>query len=201
MKTTCALALAALFLALPAQAAGDGPHLVPSLESASSSPGNLKLFGAQFAAGAAATVVSVPAGLLLGSYLGTLSNNLLLAALPSLVLLAVLPPLAVVLAERLMGNWLSPGSTRILPALLVGVGVQILAIVAGVMAGVSVMNLGTIALFTLLEAIALPGSVTLVNFLRHPSPAPAPALVFRQEPALLAGLPSTASAPLFAFAF
>lgn len=199
MKTTCALALAALFLALPSQAAGDTPTLVPSLQPASSAPGNVKLFGAQFAAGAAATVVSVPAGLLLGSYLGTLSNNLIVAALPSLVLLAVLPPLAVVLAERWMGNWLSPGTTRVMPAMLVGLGVQILAIVAGVMTGVSIMNLGTIALFTLAEAIVLPGSVTLVNFLRHP--APAPIVVFRQEPALLAGLPSTPSAPLFAFAF
>jgi hypothetical protein len=152
-----------LLLTLPARAAAQGPRLLPPVDPEGAGAAGLlpPPWPAQYLIGAGATVVAVPAGLLLGSLLGTLSNNLVLAALPGLVLFAVLPPLAVTLAEWLVGNHWAPGTAAFQPALWVAVGVHLAAMVVAIGLGVSSQSLTAVCLFTLAEALLLPGAVTL----------------------------------------
>ena len=120
-----------------------------------------KLLAVQFGAGAAAAAISVPLTLWGANAVGTLSNNLFGAALPSLLMLWVLPPLAVTLAEVLVGNALG-ADAKFFPALWAALGTQLVAIVGGVLLGLYAGNPTHVALFTLGEAILLPTATTLV---------------------------------------
>lgn len=152
------LGAALLSLALGAGASAQGQ--LPVTETKSEAPLEISL-GRVALAGAAATVVSVPGGLLLGSWVGTLSSNLYLAGLPSLLLFAALPPIAVTWAAWLAGNWITPGSARARPAVWVAIATH-LAMMAGAIAlGFSSHRLGDAALLTLAEALVLPAAVTL----------------------------------------
>ncbi|MFO0597802.1 MAG: hypothetical protein U0228_21050 [Myxococcaceae bacterium] len=63
-------------------------------------------FGELFVKTAAVGTAASATGILIGAGLGTLSNNLIGAALPGLLLpTLILSPLITVLAARLMGNW------------------------------------------------------------------------------------------------
>lgn len=155
-----------------------------------------KLLGVQFAAGAATAALTVPLTLWGASAVGSLSNNLFGAALPALAMLWVLPPLAVTLVEVLVGNALGAHS-KLFPALWAALGTQLVAIVGGVLLGLYAGNPTHVALFTVGEAILLPGAATLVLGLSSQS-----------EPRPLSGagratwmLPPVVSMPIFQGAF
>lgn len=130
-----------------------------------------KLLGVQFAAGAATAALTVPLTLWGASAVGSLSNNLFGAALPALAMLWVLPPLAVTLVEVLVGNALGADS-KLFPALWAALGTQLVAIVGAVLLGLYAGNPTHMALFTLGEAILLPGAATLVLGLSSQSATP-----------------------------
>jgi len=119
------------------------------------------LLGTQFGAGAAAAVVTVPLTLWGASAVGSLSNDLLGAALPSLVMLLVLPPLAVTVTEFFVGQALG-ANPRLWSAFFVTLGTQVVAIAGGVLLGLWAGNPTHVALFTVGEAILLPSAATLM---------------------------------------
>lgn len=143
-----------------------------SSESASDS--GFKLNVLQLGAGFGAGVVSVPASLALSMWVGSLSSNLLLAALPAVAIFVALPALAVTFAEWAVGNRLSEGSARLSPAVWAAVGVQVLVMAGAMLMGVHGQNLVDVGLLTLVDAALLSGSVFGVMKLTSPRPASAP---------------------------
>ncbi|MFL5320612.1 MAG: hypothetical protein ACJ790_13205 [Myxococcaceae bacterium] len=125
----------------------------------------------QFAAGAAATIVAVPVGLLLGSAIGTTSNNYIVALIPAVLMWTLLPPVAATLAEWWTGNHLLPGSSRIMPALLVGIGVHLVVVVASILLfGVDAHSVLDVVLLTAGTALLLPTAITLSMMKWGPKP-------------------------------
>lgn len=151
--------------------AADAHSEATGVEAPSASWSGPKLLGIQFGAGAAAAAITVPLTLWGASAVGTLSNNLFGAALPSLLMLWVLPPLAVTLAEVLVGNLFGAGA-KLFPALWAALGTQLVAIVGGVLLGLYSGNPTHVALFTLGEAILLPTATTLVLAFSEQSATP-----------------------------
>jgi hypothetical protein len=123
------------------------------------------------ATGAASSFFATPGTLLLSSGLGKVSNNLYAAALPSLLLTLLLPPLAVVFSEWMAAERVSPGRFRWLPALGVAVLTQALLIAGAALLGVSGTNSGGVALFTLADVVALPTVSTAMLKWTERSPA------------------------------
>ncbi len=66
-------------------------------------------FGEHLAKTTAVGMVSSVTGVLIGAGLGSLSNNLIGAAIPLLLANLFLPPILTVLVAMLIGNWDSPG--------------------------------------------------------------------------------------------
>lgn len=66
-------------------------------------------FGEHFAKTSAVGMASSLTGVLIGAGLGTLSNNLIGAAIPVLLANLFLPPILTVLVAMLVGNWDTPG--------------------------------------------------------------------------------------------
>ena len=116
--------------------------------------------GIQFAAGAAATLVTVPTGMLLGGAIGRLSNNYVSVAPFALFSWLVLPAAGAALAEWWMGNELLEGSTHLLPGAWVALGVNLALVVAAVAGGVNAQNPLHLSLFSLASALVIPGAVT-----------------------------------------
>ncbi|MBM4379286.1 MAG: hypothetical protein FJ086_08295 [Deltaproteobacteria bacterium] len=116
--------------------------------------------GIQFAAGAAATLVTVPAGMLLGGAIGRLSNDYASVAPFSLLTWLVLPAAGAALAEWWMGNELLEGSTRLQPAAWVALGMNLVLVVAAIAGGVNAQNPLHLSLFSLASAMVIPGAVT-----------------------------------------
>lgn len=168
-----ALVLVLLVLPLTSRAAPESVHLVPE-RTGLLAEHPAKWMALEWGTGVGAAVVAVPATLALSAWVGTLSSNLVLAAAPSMLLLLALPPLAVTGAQWLVGNLLEPGSVRLQPALWVALGVHVLAVAGAVFLGATVDTFGDAALFTLVEALALPTAVTLT--LRATAPQPPPTL-------------------------
>ncbi len=164
------LALMLLVLPLTSRAAPESARLLPERpESAGVMTDNpVRWMALELATGAGAAVVAVPATLALSAWVGSLSSNLVLAGAPALVLLLMLPPLAVTGVQWLVGNLLQPGSVTFQPAVWVGLGVHVLAVVGAIALGATVDRLGDAALFTLVEALVLPTAVALT--LRATSP-------------------------------
>jgi hypothetical protein len=105
-----------------------------------------------------------------------------------------------------VGNLGAPGSARFQPAIWVALGVHVLAIVGAVAFGVATIDLGTVALFTLVEAVLLPSAVTLTMRLTGGEASP-PATALAPPPRApepfpgREPLPRVPSVPLVAFAF
>lgn len=154
--------------------AGAASVSAPSLSASSATSAGWKLPALQFAAGAGAALVSAPATLWLSTALGTLSSNLVLAALPSFLLFIAIPPVAVTLAASLVGNWRAPGSSRFSPAVWATVGAQVLILAASIGLGASSRNFDHAALITLAELVILPAAATGTMRLTRPSPTPFP---------------------------
>jgi hypothetical protein len=66
-------------------------------------------WGEHFAKTSAVGMASSLTGVLIGAGLGTLSNNLIGAAIPVLLANLFLPPILTVLVAMLVGNWETPG--------------------------------------------------------------------------------------------
>ncbi|WP_263436628.1 serine hydrolase domain-containing protein [Stigmatella hybrida] len=113
-----------------------------------------------FGVGVATALVMVPLALWAGMRLGTLSSNTVRAAVPALLLVGVVPPLAVVGMEawviRRMGA--APGRTGLAVALALGTQVLVLAGAIGLHA--SARRPGDAALLTGVLAVVLPLGVT-----------------------------------------
>ena len=117
----------------------------------------------QSGAGVGAALISVPGSLYLASWLGSLTNNVYAALVPSVLLMAVLPSFAVALAVTLVGNWVSPGTYRFWPTFGITALVNIVALVIGGFTGLSVGVAARVVVFTLAEAIVLPGAATTAS--------------------------------------
>lgn len=112
-------------------------------------------------AGFGAALVSVPLTEVLGLVLGRDSPNLLVALLPVAVLFLALPSISVTFAEWGVGRALG-AEVRLQPAIYVAVGVQLVFLVAGILAVAWVGDVTQAALFSLAEVLLLPASVTAV---------------------------------------
>lgn len=127
----------------------------------------------QFAIGAAATLVTVPAGIFLGEALGGVSNNYIVAALPAVLSWLLIPPVAATLAEWWGGNHFAEGSTHLAPAIFAGVGANLLVVVGSILLGVNARNAVHLILVTLISAAIIPTAITSA-MARFDAPADAP---------------------------
>lgn len=165
-----ALAVALLCVAQPARAES-GPRLLPEL-SVEREPSPMRWMALELAVGAGAAAVTVPVALLAGAGVGSLSSNLVLAAVPALLLVLALPPVAVAAAEAWLGDRLAPGRGRFRPAVWVALGVQALMMGAAIALGANARDWRDVVWLTLAEAVALPVAVTLTTSLSRPAMPP-----------------------------
>jgi hypothetical protein len=119
-------------------------------------------YGYQFGAGAVAAVIFVPGSLYLGSWLGNLSNNLIGAAIPTLLCIGLIPPLAITLAEWLAGNWNTPGRYRFWPSFLVNLVVNGVSLAVAANWGLSIAVVERVVLYTIVQAVVQPAGTTLL---------------------------------------
>lgn len=108
-----------------------------------------RLASRQMAVAAGAAVVSVPAAFFGARLIGSLSSNLVGAALPAVLAFALVP--AAVTAGAAV--WADGGS--FLPAFGIGVGTQVLAFAAAVLLDISAVRPLALAVFTVLDAAVL----------------------------------------------
>lgn len=152
-----------------AQAALSAPALDAPRAAVPKEKHSLKIPALQFAIGAAAAALAVPAAIALGSWVGTLSPNFLAAGIPALLLYALLPAFAVAGLEYWLGNALEPGSYRFWGSFGVTLGVHLITTAVAVLLGASGADLGSASAFVLLEMILLPGvATTMFQLLRTP---------------------------------
>jgi hypothetical protein len=163
-STSYALTSSARLLADEAPAAA--PDLGPSApESVDLTPRQAKeplAYGYQFGAGAVAAVIFVPGSLYLGSWLGNLSNNLIGAAIPTLLCIGLIPPLAITIAEWLAGNWNTPGRYRFWPSFLVNLVVNGVSLAVAANWGLSIAVVERVVLYTIVQAVVQPAGTTLL---------------------------------------
>ncbi len=117
-------------------------------------------FGLQLGVAVAAGVVSVPVGLALGSWVGSLSNSLLASALPTLLCMGLIAPTAVTLAAWLIGNAGAPGR---FPFWVPWAGSVVVNAIALVVAGFAGFSFGVplqVFVFSLIEGALLGGATT-----------------------------------------
>ena len=107
------------------------------------------------AVAAGATVVA----LWVGRWVGTLAGSLVLAVLPALLLVWVVPPLAVVATHRWQARRLAAGRPRMAAALSLALGLQVLVMAGAVFVGASARRLMDVALLVLVEMVVLPVAV------------------------------------------
>lgn len=115
----------------------------------------------QLGVGAATAAVAVPASLWLGSLIGVAFPSLLASALPALLLLAVVPPLAVVAATVWASERFAGAHFHLQPALWITAAVHVATLVVAGFFGVSMGSLLSIALLTGVECLLLPAATTL----------------------------------------
>lgn len=171
------LALCAL-VAAPRTARADDPR--PS----EFTPAQRALY--QYAAGAAVSLVAVPASVGAGTMLGRASNDLVVAALPAALTFMAVPTFGVTLAEVHVGNVLAPGSARLSPAIFAALGVDLAALALGAVGGVSTRDPVGLTLFTVATSVVMPGFVTLTLHFTQPralrTPPPAAPVTARRAP-------------------
>jgi CubicO group peptidase (beta-lactamase class C family) len=104
----------------------------------------------------AAAIGVVPLSLLVGRWVGALSSNVVLAALPALLIVLIVPPLGVVGAQAWLGRSLGLArSSRWGRTVGLAVGVHLVVVVGAVWMGASARRVGDAALLTLVEAVVL----------------------------------------------
>jgi hypothetical protein len=109
-------------------------------------------------------VVAVPLALELGMWVGTRSANTVQAVVPALLVVVLLPPLAVVLAENAWARRLKKKRPRAGLAVAASLGAQLLTVAAAIFAGVSAPRYGDAVLLTMVEALLLPLVVTSLGY-------------------------------------
>lgn len=142
-----------------------------------------QVFVDQLSAGAAAGLVAVPLSAGLGAAFGSVPNNLVVAALPPLLLFLFLPPLAVVLSESLFAEHVDRLPSRFWPAFLVTSGVQLGVLIVAVVAGADARSGQDLVVLTAVDAALLAGTSSAMLMLSRPSGAlSAPELGDRPAP-------------------
>ena len=123
------------------------------------------------ASGAFAALLATPTALLAGAGLGSLSNNLYGAVVPSLLTALLVPPLAVVLTEWVLAERSGKGRFRLIPTLLVAVVGQAAVLGAGILLGVNGTSSSGAAVVTLASAVVLPAVTTAMLKVTERPPA------------------------------
>jgi hypothetical protein len=144
------------------------PRSVPPPVLAARRVSPLRLAATEYLAGGVAAAITVPLTLALGTWLGSLSNDLVGAALPPLLLFTIVPAFAVTGAEVVAGNMLVPGVASIHPAIWPALATTIVSIAIGSVAGVSLRNAASFSVFSLVVSLVLPAGVTAVLHARRP---------------------------------
>jgi hypothetical protein len=119
-------------------------------------------YGYQFGAGAVAAVIFVPVSFKLAEVLGNLSNNLVGAAIPTLLCIGLIPPIAITLAEWLVGNWNTPGRYRFWPSFFANLVVNGVSLAVAANWGLSIGVFERVVLYTIVQAVIEPAGTTLL---------------------------------------
>lgn len=135
------------------------PELIEAVRPPPPSRG--KLLGFQLAAGAGAALVSTPIALYTAAAVGSLSNRLVLAALPAFIVFLAIPALAVTAAQWAVGNNLSPGSVSFQPAVWIATAVNLAVLVVSIVLAASVQKTTHVVGIAVASAVLLPVAVTL----------------------------------------
>lgn len=144
----------------PVRSEPAGLHSVPSPPPVPSRRG-------LFMAGGVAALVSVPLGLGAGRWVGALASNTLLAVVPALLLVLLVPPLAVVGAAAWQGRRMGAGRLRVGASVGTALGVQLMVVGGAIAMGASAHRPGDTVLLTLVEALLLAAVAS-----RHLPPSP-----------------------------
>ncbi len=110
----------------------------------------------QLAAGVAGTLISAPASLAIGTFLGSVSNNLYLSLVPALLFTAFIPALVVSAAVWLEGDQEAPGRYRWWTSFVASSLVNIALLVVAGFLGMSVTVFGGAAALCLAQTVILP---------------------------------------------
>jgi hypothetical protein len=186
--------LAALLATTSAAAEIEPPELAPFAEpiteKTSPAPGwDWSRRGLHFAAGAVGAAVAVPLCLAMSTGIGEGSNNLLLSAVPAVLLYLAVPPFAVAASTTYGEAWLFDTPVdRVRPALWTTLAVHAGLMFGAMAIGISTHDLGRIAPFTLAEVLLLPATATLSDELWAPAPIPPAAVPAPRDPAEPAAL-------------
>ncbi len=128
-------------------------------------------FGELFAKTSAVGMASSTAGVLIGAGLGSLSSNLIFAALPVLLANLFLPPVLTVLAAMLMGNWDAPGRFGFWLPVLGAFAVNAVAyVLASLVLVVPWTNPVALLLYTLVDGLLMSGATVGVMALTEKKP-------------------------------
>jgi len=116
-----------------------------------------------YAAGSAVAIIAVPGSLYLGSWLGSLSNDLYGAAIPVLLSIGLIPPLAITAITVLVGNWGNGGKYRWWPAFLATLVINGASLAIAAYGGLSTLVFGRVVVYTLAQAVLQPGAAVLLE--------------------------------------
>ncbi len=130
-------------------------------------------FGEHFGKTAAIGMASSVTGVLIGAGLGTLSNNLIGAAVPVLLANLFLPPVVTVLMAMLIGNWDSPGRFRFWGPVLGAFAVNAAAYaIASLLLVVPWTNPMALLLYSLVDGLLMSGAtVGIMHLTEKKAPA------------------------------
>jgi hypothetical protein len=109
-------------------------------------------------AGLGAGLITVPLMMLAGVSMQNDSPNLVVAALPPLLLFIAVPAVGVTFSEWAVGHALG-AQVRVQPSVYIALGVQVLAYLFGTLAGVNPKNFAGMAVFSVVDALVLSGVV------------------------------------------
>lgn len=116
-----------------------------------------RLASRQMAFAGGAALVAVPAAFFGARLIGSLSSNLVGAALPAVLAFALVP------AAATAGVAMWAGGGRFWPAFGLGVGTQVVAFAAAVLLDISAVTPLALAIFSVLDAAAL-AAITVSSF-------------------------------------
>ncbi|MFZ5444592.1 MAG: hypothetical protein ACOZQL_31655 [Myxococcota bacterium] len=187
----------------PKLAMGAAPRLLPVVLGHGESEGDCGCececappmgYGELFTKTAAVGVVASAAGVMLGAGLGTLSNNLIGAALPVLLANLFVPPIVTVLVAMLLGNWDSPGRfgfwLPVAGAFVVNAAVYVLTSLV-LQIAVAWTNPVAMLLYTLVDGVLMSGATVGIMALTEKKPDKTAVI-----PSFVPGVSATTFVPL-----
>lgn len=113
-----------------------------------------------FAVGATMSLVAVPLSLYAGELWGGAINDVYAAAIPAAVFYLLFQPLVTTVASGWVSDELEPGSARLWPSALVGLGAHVAITAAALVAGAWVGRPRDVAALTAVEAVLVPALLT-----------------------------------------